>query len=455
MSVRVRFLGGAGTVTGSKFLVAGNGRRVLVDCGLFQGLKDLRLRNWAPFPVPPREIDAVILTHAHLDHSGYLPKLVREGFRGPVYAGAATKELSRLLLRDSAYLMEEEAEYLNRRKLSRHRPALPLYTMAEAERALERFVPVGFGARFDLGGGDSFELRPAGHILGAASVALRMAKRNLFFSGDVGRLRDPVLPAPAPPVSSDVLLIESTYGNRSHRRADPRAEIEAVVKRAANRGGVVLIPAFAVGRAQQILHFLAGLKNEGRLPPGLPIYLNSPMASEALDIFRRFDDLHRLSPGEVRDLCEVARIVRTPEESKALNAGKGPMIVISASGMLTGGRVIHHMKEFAPDPKNVILLTGFQAAGTRGRALLDGATEVKIHGQYVPVRAEVVVLDSLSAHADASEILEWLGTMKGPPPSRVMLVHGEPSAADELRRRIGESFGWAAEVAQPNAEIEV
>ena len=442
--MELTFLGGTGTVTGSKYLLQAAGVSVLVDCGLFQGLKALRLRNWERLPVPPHSIDAVVLTHAHLDHSGYLPLLVRNGFKGVIHSTHATLDLCKLLLPDSGHLQEEQARYANAHGFSRHKPALPLYTVEDAQKALKHFRPVDYDQRCELGGGVSVRFLPAGHILGASIVLFEVAGRRVAFSGDLGRQADPVMRPPSVVADSDYLVVESTYGNRRHASLDPVRELAGHLKRAVERKGVVIIPAFAVGRAQTLLHLLARIKTQGELE-GVPIYLNSPMAIDATKIFHHYRAEHRLTQAECRAACGVAEMVNTPEESKALNLMGGPMIIVSASGMATGGRVLHHLTAFAPDPRNMILFTGFQAAGTRGAAMVGGAEAVKIHGEYVPVRAEVVNLESLSAHADYTEILAWLSTFARAP-EHTFITHGEPAAADELRRRIGESLGWTCSV---------
>ena len=438
----VTFLGATGTVTGSKYLVSAGGRKVLVDCGLFQGYKQLRLRNWAPLPVDPRAIDAVILTHAHLDHSGYLPLLVKNGFAGKVYCTQATRDLCAVLLPDSGHLQEEEAEYANRHKFSRHTPALPLYTRADAERALARFAPVDFARDTDIGGGLTLHLQPAGHILGSSFVRLRYGGTALLFTGDLGRPDDPIMVAPTLVDRADYLVVESTYGDRRHDPTDPRQRLAEVINRTVKRGGAVIVPAFAVGRAQTLIYLIHLLKESNAIPD-LPVFLNSPMAVDITRLYHQHRGEHRLTPAQCDAMCAVAKIVNSVEESKALNARTDPMIVISASGMATGGRVVHHLKAFAPQARNTILFTGFQAGGTRGAAMLNGADSIKIHGEYVPVRAEVARIDNLSAHADYAEILAWLGHFESPL-RQVFVTHGEPKAADALRRRIEERFGWPA-----------
>lgn len=451
-SPTLKFLGAAGTVTGSKYLLSYAGKNVLIDCGLFQGLKDHRQKNWASFPVEPSQIDAVILTHAHLDHSGYLPRLVRDGFQGPIYATPATIDLCKILLPDSAYLMEEDAKYLNKRKLSKHDPALPLYTVDDAERCFEHFQGVDFQQPTTFLPGWEFEFRGTAHILGAAMARIKVGNQTITFSGDVGRLEDPLLPNPEPVAPTDLLVLESTYGNKLHPREDVLENFAAIIERTHARGGVLMIPAFAVGRAQMLMLLLAKLQEQGRLP-SMPIYLNSPMAVSATALLSKYKHLHRLSDEECRRTCNVVRYVRSSDESKALNERKGPMIIISASGMITGGRILHHLKAFAPDPKSTIVIAGFQAAGTRGRALLEGDRELKIHGELVPVRAEVVELENLSAHGDYAELTEWLANSRDLKPRRVFLTHGEPEASVAFKTHLEKTFGWVCEVPEEGTEV--
>lgn len=444
MTLEIRFLGAAGTVTGSKYLLRSHGRSLLVDCGLFQGVKALRLRNWEPPPLRPQELDAVVLTHAHLDHSGYLPVLARRGFEGPVIASRGTRELCAILLPDCGHLQEEEALYANRQGFSKHKPALPLYTQEQARRTLGLFRSVDFGEETSLGDAFRAKLQPAGHILGASTVALRTLGPRIVFSGDLGRYNDPIMHAPAPIDAADYLVVESTYGNRRHESIDPEAELGAHLARVLERKGVAVIPAFAVGRAQALLFHISRLKLRGAIPD-VPVFLNSPMAIDATQLYRAYRREHRLTIEQCRAACTVAQMVNSTDESKALNLRRGPMIIISASGMATGGRVLHHLKAFAPEPRNMIILPGYQAAGTRGASLATGANEIKIHGAYVRVGAEVVKLDSMSAHADYTEILRWLSAFKIPP-RRTFVTHGEPAAADEMRRRIEETLGWNVHV---------
>jgi metallo-beta-lactamase family protein len=442
--MEIQFLGATGTVTGSKYLLGSGAAKVLVDCGLFQGFKQLRLRNWAPLPLKPAALSAVVLTHAHLDHSGYLPLLVRNGFSGKVHCSEATYDLCRILLPDSGRLQEEEAEYANRRKFSRHAPALPLYTEEDAKRSLGHFSPLGFGRELDLGGLRA-TLIPAGHILGAAVVSLTDGARSVVFSGDLGRPDDLIMVAPGVVRGADYLVVESTYGNRRHDPEDPRVKLGDVIRRTVARGGAVIIPSFAVGRAQSLLYYIHLLKAEGAIPADLPVYLNSPMAVDATAIYHEHRREHRLSREQCEAMCRAAFIVNTPEESKRLNDRKGPMVIIAASGMATGGRVVHHLKAFAPDARNSILFSGFQAGGTRGATILSGADSVKIHGEYVPIRAEVAIINNLSAHADGAEILDWLKHFETPP-RETFVTHGEPAAADALRHRIEEELHWRARV---------
>jgi metallo-beta-lactamase family protein len=446
----IQFLGAAGTVTGSKYLVRAGSKTILVDCGLFQGYKQLRLRNRSALAIKPEEIDFVALTHAHLDHSGYLPVLVRDGYEGPVLSTEATHDLCGVLLPDSGRLQEEEAEFANRHGYSKHKPALPLYTEEDAFRALKRFVPVAFGEDVDLGDGIRLLLSPVGHMLGAASVHIEHEGRSIAFSGDVGRANDPILYAPTPLAPADYLVVESTYGNRRHDDSNALTVLEEVFNRTFQRGGIVIIPSFAVGRAQTLMYMIHALKQAGRMPAHVPVYLNSPMATEATRLYLKHHEYHRLSAQQCEEIASSVHVVVTPQDSRRLNErlsekNRGPAVIIAGSGMATGGRVLHHIKAFGPDPRNTILFAGFQAGGTRGADMVAGAESVKIHGDYIPIRAEVKNIDSLSGHADYVEILDWLRAAKMQP-CRVFVTHGEASAADAMRHHIEESLGWPAEV---------
>jgi metallo-beta-lactamase family protein len=451
------FLGGAGTVTGSKYLIrTGTGRELLLDCGLFQGLKALRLRNWSPPPFRPADLAAIVLSHAHVDHSGWLPVVAREGFRGPILCTPGTEDLLGVLLLDAAKLQEEEAAAANRYGYSRHRPALPLFATEDAERALGLTAPRAYGTRFDVLPGVTARFRRAGHILGAATVELGVGGTALVFSGDLGRWQRPILRDPELVPEADVLLVESTYGDRVHEH-DPEGELARIVRDAVARGGALVVPAFAVGRAQELLWTLRELEDAGRIPV-VPVFLDSPMAIDVTAIYGRHPEDHDaemaalLGSGGHPLATREFRLVRTPVESKALNALRGPMIVISASGMATGGRILHHLKQRLPDPATTVLLAGFQAADTRGRKLEDGARALRIHGTTVPVHATVETLDGLSAHADRDDLLRWLAGFRRPP-RRVWVVHGEPAASASLAEAIRARFGWSAAVAEDGATV--
>jgi metallo-beta-lactamase family protein len=443
MSIDLTFFGAAGTVTGSRYLLDAGGRRILIDCGLFQGQKKLRERNWKPFPVEAASIDAVVLTHAHIDHSGNLPRLVREGYHGRIHCTDATRDLCELLLADSAYLHEQDAKRANRYGYSRHHPALPLYSAADAKACLKLFDPHPFEAPVTVADGVKVRFRRAGHILGAASVEISVDGRVLVFSGDIGRFDTPVMADPRPFEAADALVIESTYGARLHGGPDPETELSGVISETVSRGGTVLIPSFAVGRAQSLMYFLMRLKQR-RAIPNIPVFLDSPMAINASGIYCANIADHKLTEEECRESCGIATYTRSADASKAINGNLDPKIVISASGMATGGRILHHLKFYLPDARNTVLFAGFQASGTRGAALVAGAQRVKIHGANVPVKACVRNLSQLSAHADRDELLRWLSGMKSPP-GRIFVTHGEVKSADALRAAIKENFGWEAD----------
>ncbi|HUW02581.1 MAG TPA: MBL fold metallo-hydrolase [Acidimicrobiales bacterium] len=452
-SSTLTFLGAAGTVTGSRFLIETAASTVLVDAGLFQGLKKLRLRNWDGFPVVPADIDAILITHAHVDHLGYLPRLVTGGFKGRVICTRGTHDLARVVLPDSGHLQEEEARFANRMGFSKHHPALPLYTEADARAALELLEPVDFDTPIAVTDDLTATFRLAGHILGSATieVALLRSGRSVLFSGDLGRPQHPILTPPAPPGSADVIVMESTYGGRRHDDLGATTELAEAISRTAKRGGTVVIPAFAVDRTEVVLFHLRALMESGAIP-SLPIYADSPMALRALSIYRHAIDDHWLDvrPGlhEQRDVFDTGQLheVREVEESKALASAPYPAIIVSASGMATGGRVLHHLARLLPDPRNTVILVGFQAAGTRGRSLADGHSEIRMFGAEVPVRAEVLSLESFSVHADHRELIDWVGSATRKP-EIVYVVHGEPAAAEALRDGIASDLGWPVHVA--------
>jgi metallo-beta-lactamase family protein len=448
---KITFLGAAGTVTGSKYLLEAGGKRLLVDCGLFQGSKELQQRNWNPLTVDPVTIDWVLLTHAHIDHTGYLPRLVAAGYRGPVYTDAATHELCNLLLPDSAHLQEEDAQFAARKGYSSHKQPLPLYTVAQAQQALARFQEIPREDVFKISPEFSVRTHDAGHILGSTWLELTITENGkktlVVFSGDVGRYDQVILKDPEPPTRADFLLCESTYGDREHGTGSVADELADVINRVAKRGGAVVIPSFAVGRTQTLMYYLRELDDAQRIPK-LPVYVDSPMAISVTDIYARHHEDHDLDFTKLeqqgdRDPLNLhdVHMTRAVEDSKKINDVTSPCIIISASGMATGGRVLHHLAKRLPDSRSAVLLVGYQAAATLGRALQDGAQFVRIHGQEVPVRAEVVVLDQLSAHAGRSELLRWLSGFTAPP-RQTFLVHGEPSGLEGLRAGIASRYHW-------------
>jgi metallo-beta-lactamase family protein len=482
--MKLQFLGAAQTVTGSKHLLDTGTAKVLVDCGLFQGLKELRERNWSDLPVSPTEITAVVLTHAHLDHCGYLPRLVSQGFRGRIFCTPGTQDLCRIVLPDSGRIQEEDAANANRHSYSKHSPALPLYTETDAFRALSQLQPVGYDRPVPVADGVEVEFINAGHLLGSSYARVRAGGQTILFGGDLGRFGRPVLPDPTMVAEADYLLVESTYGNRVHEQDDNGERLAAAIRTTVERGGKVVIPAFAVGRVEELLYWVKRLEEERRIPV-LPVFVDSPMAAEALARYtERVRELdpellpeetdqkaplgkadHSESVGErrqhasrERQLCVFCtqrfRTIKSTQESKDLTASKIPAIVISSSGMATGGRVLHHLKATLPDPRNTILLVGFQAEGTRGRLLADGATGVKIHGQIVPAHAHVEKIDSMSAHADSTEILRWLGGFTRPPKT-TFLVHGEPVAMQALSASIKAKLGWNTKMPQYQEVVEL
>jgi metallo-beta-lactamase family protein len=451
-SARITFLGAAGMVSGSRHLVESGGSRVLVDCGLFQGEKPLRERNWERFPVPADTIDAVVLTHGHIDHSGWLPRLAREGFKGPILTSPATADLLGLLLYDSAKCQEEDAFYANRKGYSRHSPALPLYDERDVDRALRLVKAVPRETWFDPAAGVRCRFHEAGHMLGSSFVEMEVAAagglRRVVFSGDVGRFDAPLYHDPMSPPACDYLVCESTYGDRDHPASRPLDELEAATKEALARGGMMLVASFAIGRCQQLVYLLRTLMAAGRLPE-VPVWIDSPMAVDAMEVFRRHSAEHDFSEAKMEGVAEAlaspfVRMAKTAAESKAINAHGGPGIVIASSGMMNGGRILHHLAQRLPDPRTTVLVAGFQAIGTRGRSLIDGARFLRIHGRDIPVKAAVRRVDALSGHADRHEIGRWLAGL--PAPRRTFLVHGEPPAARAMADFLRETRGWEVEI---------
>ncbi len=451
--MRIKFLGATGTVTGSKYLVSTEQANILVDCGLYQGYKNLRQRNWKPFPFKVSAIDAVILTHAHLDHSGMVPLLYKYGYRGPIYCTDATYELCKLLLPDSGHIQEEEAKYRNKHQLSKHHPALPLYDLKTAHSSLKLFATIEFGTIKkikDL----QVKLNSVGHILGAASIKIFNQHKSVVISGDVGRPNELVMPAPVPLESCDCLLIESTYGDTLHEQDDSYDKMTKIINETVKRGGSVLIPSFAVGRAQTIMFLLLKLMQDKKIPK-LPVFLDSPMAINASDIYCKFNSLHRLNSQQCTDMGNLVQYTRKVEKSKELANHDFPHIIISASGMATGGRVLHHLKRLLPNYRNTVVFVGYQAGGTRGRKLLNGCAAVKIFGLEVDVKASIHSIDTLSAHADYNELIQWLKQSKDMHPQQIFIVHGEPDAADELRLHLKDQIGWTASVPEYMSEYTV
>jgi metallo-beta-lactamase family protein len=456
----LRFLGACGTVTGSRFLLETGSKRVLFDCGVFQGSRELKEKNWADPPFEPEALDAVVLTHAHIDHTGYVPRIAKSGYRGPVYATPPTAALLQVLWPDAAHLHEEDARYANRTGYSRHRPALPFFDSEDARRALTLLRPVSFHERAELAPGLAFTFRRVGHILGASFIVVETDGKRLVFSGDVGQHGVPILKDPESPEAADHLVLESTYGDRLHGERSPREELGRAVADAVAKRGAVLIPAFAVGRAQDVLYHLRSLQREGRLAPDLPIYLDSPMAVSAVDLYCGALSEHDIEMATLKDkgLCPIdgpsVHFVRDRVESQALNGRKGPLVIISASGMLSGGRILHHLKHRLPDPETTLLFVGYQADGTLGRRILEGAHDVRIHGQSVTVRAEIREISALSAHADQRGLVDWVGAL-ATPPRAVYLVHGEPAAREALAAALRAKPGWTVVLPREGDAVEL
>jgi metallo-beta-lactamase family protein len=442
--MKIQFLGAVQTVTGSKYLIQTNQMNLLVDCGLFQGYKELRLRNWAHLPIDPKKIDYVLLTHAHIDHSGYIPLLVKNGFRGKVLCTEATKDLCHILLPDSGHLHEEDARYANRKGYSKHHPALPLYTQKEAEDSLKYFHAISFEKRIHIAKNLYATFYYGGHILGASFIRLEDEHTSLLFSGDLGRQNDPLMYAPKAPPDSDFLVIESTYGNRTHDNSDPLIQMKSIINRTVKRGGSIIIPSFAVGRTQSLLYYLHELKSKKEIPD-IPVFVDSPMATNATQVFTRYAEQNRLTKEQNKAVCAVAHYINSVDESIALDNQKFPVIIISASGMATGGRVVHHIRHFAPHSNNTILFSGFQVGGTRGDRMIRGEREIKMFGQMISIRAEIAQIESFSAHADSTEMLNWLGHLKKTP-RKLFITHGETEAAQALKSQIEQRFHWTCEI---------
>jgi len=451
--MKIRFLGGAGSVTGSKYLLSIGDKKILVDCGLYQGVKNLRSKNWQKFPVDPASISAVLLTHAHIDHSGYIPALMKAGFNGPIYSSSGTFDLCSVLLPDSGYLQEEDARYANHKRFSKHTPALPLYTEEEARKSLNLFKTISMNKAVEIVKGVTASFSPVGHILGASSIQIKAQGKTVTFSGDVGRNKDLVMKPPQVLGKTDYLIVESTYGDRLHEDTDAFTYFEEIINKTSKRGGIVLMPSFAVGRTQINLHILQTLKQQKRIP-SLPIYLNSPMAITATEIYCRHHKEHKLSHEQCQQIDEGTHYIRTPEESIELNGRNYPSVILSASGMASGGRVLHHLKSLLTHHQHSIVFIGYQAPGTRGDAMVNGASEIKIHGEYYPVKADIHHNESLSAHGDYAEIIEWLAK-SNISPKKVFVTHGERTAADSMRLKLKDKFSWNTCVPELGEEFEL
>lgn len=451
--MKIHFLGGAQTVTGSKTLIENNGLRLLVDCGQFQGIKPLRELNWQPFPIPPKTIDAVLLTHGHLDHCGWLPRLVAEGFNGKIYCTAPTREVCKLILLDSAKIQEEEAAKANREQYSKHEQAQPLYTVAQAEQVLRLFQVIQPNEAIAIDAEISVVFKTAGHIIGACGIQLTIENKILFFSGDIGRDNDVLMFAPTKPKKADYLFLESTYGNRLHPDTDAKLELETYINNTLRNHGTVIIPGFAVERAQSIMYLIWQLRKEGRIPD-VPYILDTPMGISVLSIFRNHPKWHKLSAQDCEEMCGVFQLVSNYEDTLQAIADAQPKVVIAASGMVTGGRVLSYLEQYISKPETTVIIMGYQAEGTRGRKLLEGADEIKIHGRYFKVNAKILEIKGMSAHADQKGLLDWLSELENKP-KRIFLVHGENQPADELRIKINEKYGFACTVALLNQQIEL
>lgn len=454
MNIKLKFLGAAGSVTGSKTLLNVDKSNYLIDCGLFQGLKKLRLQNWRDFPIDPSLIKKILLTHAHIDHSGHLPTLVKQGYTGKILSTHSTKALCNLLLPDAGYLQEEDARFANQHGFSKHSPALPLFTVEDAHKALKQFESIEWNESVNLEENISAQWREAGHILGAATIQINVSGTRITFSGDLGRSNCPVMRPPTPIKETDYLILESTYGDRTHPEENTSESLEKIINKTIQRGGITLVPSFAVGRTQQILYYVHQLQLQRRIPNDIPVYVNSPMATEATRIYTDYNNDQALTLKDCQEMLKNVHFISSPQQSRALNGQSEPAIIIAASGMASGGRVLHHLKAFAPDKKNTILFVGFQAPGTRGEKMLSRSTDIKIHGEVIPVRAEVTKIDTLSAHADQNEMIAWLKNFQRPPKC-VFLNHGEDAARTAFKKRIEEELHWRVALPSDLETIEL
>jgi metallo-beta-lactamase family protein len=443
--VNIHFLGAAGTVTGSKFLLEFPGKKILVDCGLFQGIKKLRKLNWQQLPINAEDIDLVLLTHGHLDHTGFLPRLVKIGFKGEIWGTAPTLDIAEIILRDSAKIQEEDAERANKDGFTKHKPAKPLYNLLEAEKSIQKFRPKILNEWIDIVEGIRIRFRYAGHILGAIFIEIDAYGKRFLFSGDVGRTDDMLLRDPDKPDRADVLFLESTYGDRLHPKEDMTDKLEAVIHKTVENNGTLIIPSFAVERAQLLMYMIWNLSVKGRISKSLPVILDSPMGTNALAVFRKHHDWHKLTDDETIKMSERFHLVQSFQETWEIIDNPAPKIIIAGSGMVTGGRVLTYLQQYLGRERTTVLLAGYQAEGTRGRQLLDGADEIKLYGKYIPVKANIDILDGLSAHADKNELLDWLSDIEKPP-EHLFLVHGEPQALDTLRVKLKDTLGWQAKI---------
>ena len=452
MKMKITFLGAAGTVTGSKYLITAGDTNILVDCGLFQGQKELRELNWKSFPIPPKDIDFILLTHGHLDHVGYLPLLVSQGFQGPVYGTAPTLEICEIVLSDSARIQEEDAERANRKGFTRHSPAKPLYTVEDVDRTIPLFIPQFPGHWVKYTEAISFRFRYAGHILGASFIELKIGEKLLVFSGDTGREVDPLLFAPEKPEKADILFLESTYGNKLHPK-DSEGELINLIQMASGKGGTILLPCFAVERSQAILFLLTKLRLENKIPE-IPVYFDSPMGKEALAVFKNHRSWHRMSVQDLEKMDQNVRMVRKVNETYKLAASKQPKIIIAGSGMANGGRILSYFANMIGDAKNTIIFTGFQAEGTRGRKLIDGEKSIRLYGKDFKVKAAVHQLNSYSSHADQEGLLDWVSDIKASP-EKIFIVHGEPDASKALKEKLAEKYNWDAHLPFLNETVTI